>query len=126
MENKRRFHRIVFSTPVSLKIDDEVYSSELIDLSLKGALIKNINDLKNSDNLEMNGVCNLSFKLEDSEAHIEMLGTIAHIESDSIGIKLDKIDIDSVSHLKRLIALNIGEESLLHRDLENLGESSTD
>lgn len=123
MENKRRFHRIIFSTPVSLQIGEETYSSELIDLSLKGALIKNINELKSNEAARENEVCDLSFKLDESDVSINMTGTIAHVEVDSIGIKFDKIDIDSVSHLKRLIALNIGEEELLHRDLENLGQS---
>ena len=119
MENKRRFHRIVFSTPISLQIDGDLYSTELIDLSLKGALVKNTDSLK----LNINDTCNLNFKLDNSDVYIEMLGKIAHIENDSVGIRLDKIDLESVSHLKRLIALNIGDESLLHRDLENLGQS---
>jgi hypothetical protein len=30
------------------------------------------------------------------------------------------MELDSASHLKRLIELNVGSEDLLHRNLENL------
>ncbi|NVK23600.1 MAG: PilZ domain-containing protein [Gammaproteobacteria bacterium] len=118
MEDKRRFHRIFFSTPVSIQVGGKLYSSELIDLSLNGALIKQTGSLA----LKSNDVCNLNFKLENSEVYIDMTGVVAHVEPNTVGIQLDKIDIESVSHLKRLITLNIGDEELLHRDLENLGD----
>ena len=119
MENKRRFNRIFFSTPVNILIENESYNNELIDLSLKGALVKNTGEFDPF----INENCKLHFSLEGSDVVMDMEGQIAHIETDAIGIKFAKIDIESVSHLKRLIAYNIGDEELLHRDLENLGEA---
>lgn len=116
MEDKRRFTRIIFSTPAQLQVNGELYKTELVDLSLKGALVKNIDNFA-----QQNGEhCSLFFSLEDSEITIEMVGHLAHIEPNTIGIMCEKIDIESVSHLKRLIELNVGSEELLHRDLDNL------
>ncbi len=34
--------------------------------------------------------------------------------------RCEHIDIDSITHLKRLIELNLGDEALLHRELAHL------
>ena len=120
MENKRRFNRIIFSTPVTILVEGNTYNNELIDLSLKGALVNNTGDFSPYINED----CTLHFTLAGSDVVLNMEGEIIHIEPESIGIKFEKIDIESVSHLKRLIALNVGDEELLYRDLENLGELS--
>jgi len=45
---------------------------------------------------------------------------IRHIEENHIGLKCHSIDIDSITHLKRLVELNLADETLLHRELETL------
>lgn len=116
MENKRRFTRIIFSTPASLQVDGKLYQTTLIDLSLKGALIK----LPEDAEIEPGLACDLDFKLTGSDVHIEMLGEISHIEANAVGVKCKIMELDSASHLRRLIELNVGSEELLHRELENL------
>lgn len=116
MEDKRRFTRIVFTTPASLEVDGHMYPTKLIDLSLKGALI----EVPATSELQVGATCNLSFALGDADINIEFDGEIAHIEEAAIGIVCKKMELDSASHLKRLIELNVGSEDLLHRNLENL------
>jgi len=116
MEDKRRFTRIFFSTPVLLEVAGEQCATSLIDISLKGALItatSKLNKYKDED-------CTLRFELQGSDVEIEMKGKIVHIERNSIGIACEKIDIESVTHLRRLIELNIGNADLLDRDLDSL------
>lgn len=116
MEEKRRFTRIVFTTPASLEVSGDMFPSKLIDLSLKGALI----EVATTAGLEVGAGCNLSFALGDANINIEFDGEITHIEDTTIGIVCKKMELDSASHLKRLIELNVGSEDLLHRNLENL------
>jgi len=116
MEEKRRFTRIFFSTPVVLTVGNNVFGSTLIDVSLKGALIASTDELKQFKNQD----CRLQFDLPDSDISIEMAGHIVHVEESSTGIGCDKIDIESVTHLRRLIELNVGSSDLLDRDLESL------
>jgi hypothetical protein len=116
MEDKRRFTRIIFSTVASLKIGDKAYETSLVDLSLKGALIKSENDLSEYTDKD----CTLSFTLPDTEISIELFGFIAHVEKQNIGIACTKMDLESVSHLKRLITLNLGDEDFLNRELASL------
>ena len=51
--------------------------------------------------------------------------SVAHIEESRIGFYCQHIDIDSISHLHRLVELNLGNEKLLEREMsEMLGITS--
>ena len=116
MEEKRRFTRIIFTTPASLEVNGQMFPTKLIDLSLKGALI----EVPQSSELNVGAACNLSFALGEADINIEFDGEVTHIEEKAIGIMCQKMELESASHLKRLIELNVGSEDLLHRNLENL------
>ena len=45
---------------------------------------------------------------------------VSHIKANHIGLKCHYIDIDSITHLKRLIELNLADDELLHRELAML------
>ena len=49
-----------------------------------------------------------------------MQTAVAHIDANSVGFICEHIDLDSISHLKRLVELNLGDEDLLHRELHAL------
>ena len=48
--------------------------------------------------------------------------TVAHLNGTCVGVRCDKIDIDSASHLRRLLELNLGDADLLSRELTELSE----
>lgn len=116
MEDKRKFTRIVFTTPASLEVDGRLIPVKLIDLSLKGALL----EISSNTGITTGLRCNLAFTLGNVEPSIEFDGEIAHVEPTTIGITCTKMELESASHLKRLIELNVGSEELLHRNLESL------
>ncbi|OZT82227.1 pilus assembly protein PilZ, partial [Vibrio sp. 03_296] len=43
-------------------------------------------------------------------------------DQQTIRLKITHIDIDSISHLKRLVELNVGDDTLLHREIEHLSD----
>ena len=45
---------------------------------------------------------------------------MAHLEGNRTGIACDHIDVDSASHLRRIVELNTGNEALLEREIEAL------
>jgi len=51
---------------------------------------------------------------------IHMQGTVAYIESDRVGVTCQQFDHDSAAHMRRLVELNIGDETQLHRKLQAL------
>jgi hypothetical protein len=115
---RRRFSRIPFPATAHIK----AYKGELhlncdvIDISLKGILIS----LPVGWQGEMHDKYKIDLLLENAQLVINMYASVAHIDHDSVGFLCEHIDLDSISHLKRLVELNLGDEKLLHRELSAL------
>ncbi len=92
-----------------------VTEADLYDISLKGALIKVPEDWQG----KAGDTCQIRLSL-GAEVTISMHGTITHIAGRRIGLHCDNIDIDSVTHLRRLVELNAGDPGLLDRELSAL------
>ena len=116
MQKRRQFSRIMFSTAAQLVMASSQYECTLLDISLHGALITKSDTFTGNKNDE----AVLRFTLPQSDIEIKMPVVIRHIEENHIGLKCHSIDIDSITHLKRLVELNLADETLLHRELETL------
>lgn len=114
--DKRRFSRVAFASKALVSNEKKQWPCQLIDISLKGSLIT----------LPANwtGVAGDQFQLEilldSSEIAIRMDVSVAHIENNHIGLTCEHIDIDSISHLRRLVELNLGNSEALQRELSEL------
>lgn len=116
MEDRRRFTRVIFSNNAKLMTASGDYKCELLDLSLNGALVS----LPHGYIPMKNEPASLSFKLSDSEITITMQVEVRHVEEIHLGLHCTQIDLESVTHLKRLIELNLGDDTILYRELEQL------
>ncbi|CCQ10776.1 hypothetical protein PALB_16430 [Pseudoalteromonas luteoviolacea B = ATCC 29581] len=67
-----------------------------------------------------NEPASLAFSLSGSDIEIAMQVEVRHIEDNHLGLHCSQIDLESVTHLKRLIELNLGDDTILHRELEQL------
>ncbi len=114
---RRRFHRILFDAPARVSDGQRDFITKLVDISLNGALLVKPDEW--SISLGMPVV--LTILLDDNKSRIRMDMETAHQTSDSIGLKCRTIDLESISHLRRLVELNLGDSTLLERDLEALG-----
>ncbi len=119
MPQQRRFSRINMDGTVELKCGGQSYPSELLDISLRGALISRPSGWQSESGED----CTLQLGL-GPDIHIEMQGDIVHSEADHLGLRCDHIDLDSISHLRRLIELNLGDEEQLERELSELYHDS--
>jgi len=120
MSERRKFSRISFSGKCSLT--DEIsgktknWPSELLDISLNGALVCRPQSWHTTDDMTIQ----LNLCLEGSDIVLEIGGEICHQEDDVLGIKFLTLSLDSISHLKRLIQLNLADEELMHREISQL------
>ncbi len=117
IEQKRQFTRIPFDADVRLvKQSGEAWDSRLYDISLKGALIAAPNawDAKPGDEFL------LEVFLAGEDIKIDMNVSIVHIGDGRVGFHCEFIDIDSISHLHRLIELNLGDENQLEREISEM------
>ncbi len=115
---QRRFQRIPFTAQAHVRAanGDLHLNCVVVDVSLNGLLIK-----KPEGWLGFNGdQYQVDLLLNDAELVIKMQAEVAHIDNGSVGFHCELIDLDSITHLKRLVELNLGDEALLHRELDAL------
>lgn len=115
-EDKRRFHRILYNANAILNVAGEPLDCTIIDLSLNGCLLR----LEQPWADQADHVCQLILPLSEQE-RIVMNLLISHVDEDKVGLCCTTIDIDSISNLRRLVELNLGDSSLLERELAALG-----
>ncbi|OQX30357.1 MAG: hypothetical protein B0D96_03170 [Candidatus Sedimenticola endophacoides] len=118
---RRNFNRVLFDTPVTLDGGGCGYESTLIDLSLKGALVR----LPEQFSATTGSPVELRIGLNEGQLTITMQTEVAHATGGTLGLKCLNIDIDSITHLRRLIELNLGDPELLKRDLGALSWDGT-
>ena len=115
---KRQFSRFAFDASVTLDKGERQWKSKLLDISLKGALVL----IPDNWETENEGEYKLSIFLDNSDVEIDMDVSLAHAEKDHLGFHCEHIDIDSVTALRRLVELNLGDEELLEREISNMLE----
>lgn len=57
---------------------------------------------------------------ESTEVHIAMAGELAHVEAGHAGVLCRSIDLESITHLRRLIEVNLGDPAASERELKAL------
>ena len=121
-EEQRHFTRIPFNASATVinSHTGQKYMAELIDISLKGVLISKPDDWqgKNGEHFTIH------LQLAGNEVEINLAVTTVHNEKNSIGFKTEHMDLDTATHLHRLVELNLGDESLLERELTELIHSA--
>ena len=115
-EEQRKYTRIKFEGDAKIIQGEDSWPTQIHDLSLSGALLERPKDMP----VEMGLICQLAFKLTSTIVVIEMEVEVAHLEDHLIGFRCLHIDLESVSHLRRLVELNIGDIKLLERELTSL------
>lgn len=115
--NRRHFRRVRLDCTTHVEHDDTSIPTQLIDVSLRGALIAKPAGWTGGKPGQR---CRLLIELEGNAITIAMECTIAHVEDDRIGFSCEHIDIDSAAHLRRVVELNLGDPELLNRELSAL------
>ena len=122
MSERRKFSRVNFQGICSLVFDKKTehhdFEASLIDISLNGALIS-INPL--IVDLEEERV-QLHLGLEGSDIELLLNGFVCHQQEKLLGVQFTKLSIDTISHLKRLIELNLGDNESMKREFAQLIE----
>lgn len=116
-EEKRAFKRINFAAETSVRQGGHVWQVELLDLSLNGLLVVEPAQWK----IDPTAPLAVTVLLADG-VEIDMMVRWRHTNNQRVGFECEHIDIDSISHLRRLVELNLGDSGLLERELAALGE----
>lgn len=114
---RRRFRRIAFDATAELRQNGSEWPVKLLDLSLKGLLVDRPDDWKGNKALPFD----VDIRL-DQKTHIKMQARLTHEDPGQLGFVCKHIDLDSISHLRRFVELNLGDEQELERELGALLE----
>jgi len=118
-EEQRHFTRIPFDAKIRiLQANNEQYwAGKLLDISLNGALVSRSNDWP----AKIGDKIHLELKLgEDPDTCLQMKTTVAHIDADRVGLHCNQMDLDTATHLHRLLELNLGDPEMLKREFSEL------
>ena len=117
MEQRRHFSRVLFKATATLSENARSTPCEVLDLSLKGALVRVADFQPWPPGLN----CVLELALDPGhQAVIRMNGQVAHHDGKVVGLHCVDIDLDSITHLRRLVELNLGDDAILQREVSAL------
>ncbi len=114
MDEKRYFSRKSFKAHSQIEFNDEVYDGELLDLSLRGALI----NFKDQIPMKMNNSCTIMIHLHSTDIKLIFDAELVHIHENNLGFKFVSEDVGSMTHLRNLLSLNIGDYDKITDELE--------
>ncbi|MEQ7921051.1 PilZ domain-containing protein [Xanthomonas sp. WHRI 1810A] len=116
-EERRRFKRIKFDARTELTQGPKTWPVTLLDLSLKGLLIEKPSPwLGNPDEVF---IVDIHLNV-DTDVQMEV--RLAHDDHNHLGFVCEHIGLESVTHLRRLIELNLADHDELERELAALLE----
>lgn len=114
-EYRRAFTRIFFDAETVVMQNEHIWPVQLVDISLRGILIGILPDQQIDHHIPVEVSVHLGGGVE-----ICMQARVANQRGDKLGLTCEHIDVDSMTHLRRLVELNMGDTRLLERELHAL------
>jgi hypothetical protein len=114
--DRRTFSRVPFTAKVAIVGERSHWIAELIDISMKGVLLVRPVEWPG----QLGKGYQLKIPLGDNKIVITMDASLAHSSHECLGFCCEHIDLDSMTHLRRLLELNIGDEERINHELSAL------
>lgn len=108
MGEKRRFLRVSLEGEARLAFDGGSQPVELVDLSLRGALVEAERILP----ARVDSECELTLVLDEDGPRIPIQCRVTHHQGSRLGIEFIRVDVAAMQHIRRLLELNAGDEDI--------------
>ncbi len=108
----RRYQRVPFQAETVVKTSANSWNCNLLNIALRGALLGN-KDLE----LELGTLCQITITLPASDIVMAFDAELTHREEDHFGFKFVHVDLQSLTHLRKLIELNTGDADSVRDEL---------
>lgn len=101
----RKFSRVSFKVAASIQFTDRVFTGDVENLSMSGMF------LVTEERLQLNDAVGITIILTgtDPEVSVSFDGKVSRIIDNGMAFTFEKIDLDSYTHLKNIIAYNIDD-----------------
>jgi len=115
-EERRNFARIDFQGQAVLRGDDDTQGAcKLLNVSLRGVQLSHPENIV----VHVDSIYQLEIPLGEA-ASISMSIRVMRVDDDRFGARWERIDVDSLTHLRRLVELNLGDPTELDDELARL------
>ena len=114
MDEKRYFSRINFKAHSQIEFDNNTYEGDLLDISLRGALLS----FKDPVPLQKNDRCTLIIHLHSSDIKLIFEAELVHVHKNNLGFKFLEEDVGTMTHLRNLLSLNVGDYDKITDELD--------
>lgn len=112
---RRQYSRVPFEAQAIISQGGTSFICELIDISLNGLLARTPTQY----HLRSDMPCSVKIILSP-ELAIHMQVALVHCSNNSLGLHCTSIDMDSITHLRRLIESNMEDPNAAERVLSEL------
>ena len=112
-EERRNYSRVKFDAEISLIDGDKIYPAHLADISLNGALV----GYAGTSPLPKGSTCTLQISLNGAELVLTIESKVVFTGDEHIGLKFQGIELESLTHLRRLLELNVGDPDKVKQEL---------
>lgn len=116
-QDRRRFTRIAFDAHTDLTVGGRKVAVELLDIAFKGVLVKVAEPILG---LAVGDCLEAQVTLVENEIALRLPVTLVREDYPYLGFECGALDLETMTHLRRLVELNLGDPALLDRELEHL------
>jgi hypothetical protein len=109
----RRFRRFPFAAEVTLSAGHDVWSAELLEIALKGAMVGTEAPLP----LDIGSRCSLCITLPGTSIALDFQAELKHCEENHYGFMFISEDLGTLTHLRKLVELNTGDAEATRNEL---------
>ena len=125
MDNERRqYYRVNFNSVATLSAEQQSFDCQVLDLSIHGVLLRLHGVLYAKQGVEYTLTIPLDTENEDTNLSIEMTLKLVRQKPESVAFKCENLDLDSITHLRKIVELNSGDPRILERDMQTLCEEN--
>ena len=125
VDNERRqYFRVNFDSVATLLTEQQSFDCQIIDLSIHGVLLRLHGVHYAKPDAEYTLKIPLNNTNEHPELNIAMQLTLARQKPENMAFRCANLDLDSITHLRKIVELNSGDPKVLERDMQTLCEEN--
>lgn len=103
---KRELVRVPFQIDATISAESQTVQGKIENISLKGMFILTDGQFKLNDMVQIT----IHLAGESSDLEIDVAGIVVRKNEKGIGVRFEKVDLDSFIHLRNIVAYNSGDE----------------
>ena len=110
--SERRYQRVPFQAETVVRGPKDHWNCTLLNIALRGVLLQSKDMV-----LDPGTRCQITITLPASAIDLQFDAELVHHEEQCFGFKFTQVDLQSLTHLRKLIELNTGDADSVRDEL---------